>query len=154
MYSKFSIFFSLVCGQHIKNKLAGTVSLKPGGGYDDSELCEWIIEFPVGKRISLKTKFFQLEGVYPSCNFDRLQIHDGSSINNTIIGKFCGYNKPPHIQSLTNFLYIRFESDGSKNGEGFELEFSEAPLSKFTFPSVIEFTLGKFTSPVVNRLYP
>lgn len=130
------IFYSLVCGQHIKNKLSGTVSIKPDGGYDHSELCEWIIEFPVGKRISLKTKFLQLEGAYPICAFDRLQIHDGRSINDTIIGKFCGYNKPPQIQSSTNFLYIRFESDATRNEGGFELEFSEAPLGKFIYAKI------------------
>ena len=81
----------------------------------------------------MKTKFLQLEGNYPTCSFDRLQIHDGSSSNDTMIGKFCGYNKPPHIKSSTNFLYIRFESDENSNEGGFELEFSEAPLGKLIF---------------------
>ena len=121
-------FFFAVCGQHIKNQLSGVVSLKPDGGYDNRDLCEWVIEFPVGKRISLKTTFFDLEGRYPACNLDKLQIRDGADMNGTLIGSFCGINKPPHVQSSSNVLYIRFESDRSINGKGFLLEFSEAPL--------------------------
>ncbi|XP_066929338.1 cubilin-like isoform X2 [Clytia hemisphaerica] len=126
--------YDTVCGEHIKKldatkPLSGVVSLKPDGGYDSSDLCEWVIEFPAGKKISLNTKFFNLETGYPECNFDKLEIRDGKDNNAPLVGKFCGETKPPPVQSSENFLYIRFTSDAFRSGQGFELEYSEQTIA-------------------------
>lgn len=38
-----------------------------------------------------------------------------------LIGKFCGSDIPPPIHSFGNQLYLKFTSDSSRNGKGFEL---------------------------------
>lgn len=121
---------SLVCGEHIRNSLNGTIDMKPEFGYYSNETCEWIIEFPVGKKISLETTSFLLESGYPSCRFDYLEIRDGRDSNAPLIGRWCSRFKPPHIQSSTNFIYIKFKTDSSVTRDGFSIKYSEQPLGK------------------------
>jgi len=102
---EFFLYFFSVCGEHIKNSLSGSVSLKPLGGYDKSESCEWVIEFPQGKRISLSPKFFELENDGTACRFDKVEIRDGADSNAALMGVFCGSLTPPHLQS-SEFWWI------------------------------------------------
>jgi cubilin len=39
-----------------------------------------------------------------------------------LIATFCGENVPPTIKSFANQIYLKFESDSSISGKGFEIE--------------------------------
>ena len=101
--------------------------------YNHNEVCEWVIQFPIGKQISLVTKSFSLENDGSLCRYDFLEIRDGETKYSPLFGKFCGSAKPPHFISTGNYLYIKFKSDYSFADNGFQLEYSDAPISKIMF---------------------
>lgn len=136
--------YAAVCGETIKNSLFGVIKMPQ---YTDNENCVWVIEFPVGKQISLRTKSFDLEYGGMSCMYDYVEIRDGADKSAPLFGKFCGSAKPPRFRSTGNSLYIRFVSDKSAVGDGFQFEYSEAPIA---CGGILNGTFGEVTSP----LYP
>ena len=56
------------------------------------------------------------------CNYDWVEIRDGNSSNSPLIGdKLCGSTLPKAITSNGNQLYVKFHSDSSVVGTGFEI---------------------------------
>lgn len=60
---------------------------------------------------------------HDSCAYDYLEIRDGSSESSSLIGRYCGYDKPDDIKSTSNRLWMKFVSDGSINKAGFAVNF-------------------------------
>uniref|UniRef100_A0A493TTD1 Bone morphogenetic protein 1 n=1 Tax=Anas platyrhynchos platyrhynchos TaxID=8840 RepID=A0A493TTD1_ANAPP len=60
---------------------------------------------------------------HDSCAYDYLEIRDGSSEASSLIGRYCGYDKPDDIKSTSNKLWMKFVSDGSINKAGFAVNF-------------------------------
>ncbi|NXR44999.1 BMP1 protein, partial [Hippolais icterina] len=60
---------------------------------------------------------------HDSCAYDYLEIRDGSSDSSSLIGRYCGYDKPDDIKSTSNKLWMKFVSDGSINKAGFAVNF-------------------------------
>lgn len=60
---------------------------------------------------------------HDSCAYDYLEIRDGSSESSSLIGRYCGYDKPDDIKSTSNKLWMKFVSDGSINKAGFAVNF-------------------------------
>ena len=48
-----------------------------------------------------------------------LQVRDGTSETDPLIGKYCGSTLPAPITSRSSSLWIRFKSDGSVTRAGF-----------------------------------
>ena len=42
-------------------------------------------------------------------------MRDGHSESSTLIGRYCGYEKPDDIKSTSSRLWLKFVSDGSIN---------------------------------------
>ncbi|XP_053138011.1 inactive serine protease PAMR1 isoform X5 [Hemicordylus capensis] len=59
------------------------------------------------------------------CQYDYVEVRDGDSIDNRIIKRFCGNDRPPPIRSTGPSLHVLFHSDGSKNFDGFHAIFEE-----------------------------
>ncbi|KAL8169698.1 UNVERIFIED_CONTAM: Inactive serine protease pamr1 [Gekko kuhli] len=59
------------------------------------------------------------------CQYDYVEIRDGDSVDNRIIKRFCGNDRPPPIRSTGASLHVLFHSDGSKNFDGFHAIFEE-----------------------------
>ncbi len=94
--------------------------------------CFWKISVPSGYRILLKFYDFRTE----FCD-DFVQVFDGSSVNDTLMGTFCGVVKPRKLISSSNFMAIKFSSDISSNYRGFSAEYSVYNQSKFCLNSFI-----------------
>ncbi|XP_031467853.1 bone morphogenetic protein 1-like [Phasianus colchicus] len=60
---------------------------------------------------------------HDSCAYDYLEVRDGASESDALIGRFCGYEKPDDIKSSSNRLWLKFVSDGSINKAGFAVSF-------------------------------
>ncbi len=63
------------------------------------------------------------------CNYDYLQIHDGSSTASHMIGKYCGTTAPGdngNLNSTHNQIYLWFHSDNSVNADGFKVTWQAA----------------------------
>lgn len=68
---------------------------------------------------------------HDSCAYDYLEVRDGHSETSTLIGRYCGYEKPDDIKSTSSRLWLKFVSDGSINKAGFAVNFFKGAPSLF-----------------------
>ncbi|XP_023783669.1 inactive serine protease PAMR1 [Cyanistes caeruleus] len=111
---------SLGCGQVLRAS-RGQILLE---GYPLNARCEWTIHVQAGFNIELRFSMLSLEFDY-MCQYDYVEIRDGDNLDSQIIKKFCGNERPPPIRSTGSSLHVLFQSDGSKNFDGFHAVFEE-----------------------------
>ncbi|XP_049840781.1 cubilin-like [Schistocerca gregaria] len=113
------------CGGFLPNE-AGTLTFPDSSSrstsYPHGMSCAWVIITNSTKVLNVTFTNFHLEGS-AGCTYDWLQVHDGRSAGDQLIGRFCGDTPPGggHLISTHNALYLWFRSDGSVNREGFSL---------------------------------
>ncbi|XP_072526077.1 inactive serine protease PAMR1 isoform X2 [Salminus brasiliensis] len=110
----------MTCGGVIR-KRQGHLVLE---SYPTNARCEWTLQVDRPFTIELKFMMLSLEFDH-SCRYDFVEVRDGDSINSQVIGRFCGNERPPPIQSTGNSLHILFVSDGYKNFDGLFAIFQE-----------------------------
>ncbi|NXO43895.1 PAMR1 protease, partial [Locustella ochotensis] len=108
------------CGQVLRAS-RGQILLE---GYPLNARCEWTIHVQAGFNIELRFSMLSLEFDY-MCQYDYVEIRDGDNLDSRIIKKFCGNERPPPIRSTGSSLHVLFQSDGSKNFDGFHAVFEE-----------------------------
>uniref|UniRef100_A0A8D0HTX0 Inactive serine protease PAMR1 n=1 Tax=Sphenodon punctatus TaxID=8508 RepID=A0A8D0HTX0_SPHPU len=108
------------CGQVLQAS-KGQILLE---SYPLSAHCEWTIHAKPGFIIELRFAMLSLEFDY-MCQYDYVEIRDGDNIDSRIIKRFCGNDRPPPIRSTGSALHVLFQSDGSKNFDGFHAIFEE-----------------------------
>ncbi|XP_068049901.1 inactive serine protease PAMR1 isoform X3 [Anomalospiza imberbis] len=108
------------CGQVLRAS-RGQILLE---GYPLNARCEWTIHVQAGFNIELRFSMLSLEFDY-TCQYDYVEIRDGDNLDSRIIKKFCGNERPPPIRSTGSSLHVLFQSDGSKNFDGFHAVFEE-----------------------------
>ncbi|NXY74927.1 PAMR1 protease, partial [Glareola pratincola] len=108
------------CGQVLQAS-RGQILLE---GYPLNAHCEWTIHVQAGFNIELRFSMLSLEFDY-MCQYDYVEIRDGDNLDSRIIKKFCGNERPPPIRSTGSSLHVLFQSDGSKNFDGFLAVFEE-----------------------------
>ncbi|XP_054491429.1 inactive serine protease PAMR1 isoform X3 [Agelaius tricolor] len=108
------------CGQVLRAS-RGQILLE---GYPLNARCEWTIHVQAGFNIELRFSMLSLEFDY-MCQYDYVEIRDGDNLDSRIIKKFCGNERPPPIRSTGSSLHVFFQSDGSKNFDGFHAVFEE-----------------------------
>eukprot|EP00794_Sanderia_malayensis_P007035 gene7036-7824_t len=119
--------------------------------YPDSTQCIWRISLKDKKKvIRLNFEAFELEDG-DKCSYDYLAIYDGNRPSRAkLIGKFCGTDFPSVINSTSNQLYLKFQSDGSVSKSGFKLRYeASSGCDKNFFQSK-----GVVTSPLYPKVYP
>ncbi|XP_069067650.1 cubilin [Pleurodeles waltl] len=90
--------------------------------YPHGKTCEWIISQPEGEVVRLSFTGFSM-GNLTDCSSGYVEIRDGSSIDSSLIGKYCGQSMPPPIRSTQRSLFLKFETDGSASYLGFMAQF-------------------------------
>ncbi|NXT76056.1 PAMR1 protease, partial [Zapornia atra] len=108
------------CGQVLRAS-RGQILLE---GYPLNARCEWTIHVQGGFNIELRFSMLSLEFDY-MCQYDYVEVRDGDNLDSQIIKKFCGNERPPPIRSTGSSLHVLFQSDGSKNFDGFHAVFEE-----------------------------
>ncbi|NWQ80483.1 PAMR1 protease, partial [Columbina picui] len=108
------------CGQVLQAS-RGHILLE---GYPLNARCEWTIHVQAGFSIELRFYMLSLEFDY-TCQYDYVEVRDGDNLDSRIIKKFCGNERPPPIRSTGSSLHVFFQSDGSKNFDGFHAVFEE-----------------------------
>lgn len=97
----------------------GTIqSPTENGKYQTNLLCHFLIQLPKFNHIHFTMNSFDLEDS-SGCDFDAVEIYDGATESDPLIGRFCGTNKPDEIMSTANQLLLVFKTDNSIPGEGF-----------------------------------
>uniref|UniRef100_A0A7G3AGB7 Cubilin n=1 Tax=Lutzomyia longipalpis TaxID=7200 RepID=A0A7G3AGB7_LUTLO len=125
-YGGFRIGYQIECGGTFEDESGIITSPMYPEPYHDSRTCEYIIQAPLKKVISLKFDDFDLEeNSYPDCYYDSLEIYDGvPQTNATKIGRYCWSISPPNFISTYNVLYMILETDSSIGGRGFKANYS------------------------------
>ena len=54
-----------------------------------------------------------------------LQVFDGANSEARLLGTYCGTSAPKKVRSTSNVLLVTFFADGTINGNGFNISFSQ-----------------------------
>uniref|UniRef100_A0A1B6EBE4 Cubilin n=1 Tax=Clastoptera arizonana TaxID=38151 RepID=A0A1B6EBE4_9HEMI len=106
------------CGGTYSTIMGELTSPNFPSGYPRDKDCIYIIQVLQGQQIEMNVLKFHLEN-HATCDYDYLEIRDGSHITSPLIGKYCGTEYPRSITSLTNSLFLKFVSDSSNSYPGF-----------------------------------
>ncbi|XP_015810319.3 cubilin [Nothobranchius furzeri] len=112
--------------------------------------CTIILKAPQNSSISLFFNSFDLES-HSNCNFDFLEIRNGSTAVSPLIGRFCGSTLPSPVFPQFNLLYLRFKSDFSLARDGFDATWTSSPHG---CGGTLFGDHGSFTSPNYPGTYP
>lgn len=82
--------------------------------------CVWEISVLPGFQVALKFQSFEIEK-HDQCSYDFIEIKDG--VTKELLGRFCGFDVPHELTSLSNRMLVRFFTDGSVQKNGFSATF-------------------------------
>ncbi|XP_002071743.3 cubilin homolog [Drosophila willistoni] len=102
---------------------SGSLRYPPNGqSYNLNIQCAWVIRTNQSLVVNVTFNSFDIEDS-TECRFDWLQINDGRSASDQIIGRYCGHRLPNggNIISSGHQLYMWFHSDNSTSHKGFDL---------------------------------
>ncbi|OCT81998.1 inactive serine protease PAMR1 [Xenopus laevis] len=99
--------------------------------YPFNARCEWSIQVTPGYTVELRFGMLSLEFDY-MCQYDYLEVRDGDNVDAKIIKRYCGNQRPLSLRSSGNSLHLYFQSDGSKNFDGFYISFEEVTACSTT----------------------
>jgi hypothetical protein len=78
-------------------------------------------------RVQIEIDFFQIRGVTPQCTHDYLDVFINVTnfdlinnvVNDQLLHRYCGRNKPPKLVSFTNLLLLGFFTEDTQTERGF-----------------------------------
>ncbi|XP_013879229.1 cubilin [Austrofundulus limnaeus] len=112
--------------------------------------CIIILKAPQNNSISFFFNNFDLES-HVNCDFDYLEVRNGSTASSPLIGRFCGSTLPSPIFPRSNLLYLRFKSDFSFSRDGFDATWTSSPHG---CGGILHGDRGSFSSPNYPGTYP
>ncbi|KAI4871253.1 hypothetical protein NFI96_019773 [Prochilodus magdalenae] len=148
-HAGFRAVYEISCGGTLSGSGQIRTPLHPEP-YPHNKRCEWVINQPEGYVVILNFLTFDVEGG-GGCYFDYVEVRDGATSSSPLIGKYCGNQVPPMLQSTQKHMYIAFKTDASVSNHGFTAEYGsvmEGCGETLTEPS------GSFTSPGHPTNYP
>ncbi|XP_074229593.1 scavenger receptor cysteine-rich domain-containing protein DMBT1-like isoform X49 [Camelus bactrianus] len=96
--------------------------------YPNNAKCVWDIEVENNYRITVVFTDVQLEG---GCNYDYIEVFDGPYHSSPLLARVCDGARGSFTSS-SNFMSIRFVSDGSITRRGFWAEYYSSPSPQNT----------------------
>uniref|UniRef100_A0A3Q4HHJ3 Cubilin (intrinsic factor-cobalamin receptor) n=1 Tax=Neolamprologus brichardi TaxID=32507 RepID=A0A3Q4HHJ3_NEOBR len=118
--------------------------------YPNNMDCTIILKAPQNNYISFFFNNFDVES-HSNCQFDYLEIRNGSTADSPLIGKFCGSTLPSPVFPQSNQLYLRFKSDFSHSRDGFDATWTSSPHG---CGGTLFGDQGSFASPNYPGTYP
>lgn len=84
--------------------------------------------------VEFRDQFYMEDSL--TCEYDKLEIRDGSYGYSKVLAQLCGDKFPPEVVSSDRFMWLRFTSDASIEYPGFKAvyKFLKQP-SKYSFAS-------------------
>ncbi len=123
------------------------------GSYDNNLNCQYDIKVNFGYGIRLQWEIFDVKGKMPNCYDDYIEIYIGCQRRS--IGRYCSNNLGKNhlftVYSPDNCLRIKFHSDSSGTGEGFEAQYSTFSLSFGNFFFLLVFFFTYIYIAIVNN---
>ncbi|CDW53687.1 cubilin [Trichuris trichiura] len=141
---------------HSRNMVGVLTSPDYPNPYRKNLDCIWIIESPSGTRVQLdfNSDEFDLESYSMdensdmTCWSDYLEVRDGATQTSRLLGKYCGGKPPGTVKSSSNFIWIRFVSESSRDHKGFKATYRTARCG-----GIITTDRGFVTSPNYPQRY-
>ncbi|XP_068604308.1 cubilin [Brachionichthys hirsutus] len=118
--------------------------------YPNNMDCTIILRAPQDTYISFFFNSFDVES-HTDCQFDYLEVRNGSTADSPLIALLCGSNLPSPIFPNSNLLYLRFKSDFSYTRDGFEATWTSSPQG---CGGTLFGDHGSFSSPNYPGSYP
>ncbi|XP_037645580.1 inactive serine protease PAMR1-like [Sebastes umbrosus] len=115
--------------------------------YPTNARCEWTVQVERDSSIELRFSLLSLEADH-NCRYDYVEVRDGDDLSSPVIGRYCGDQLPPPIESSGNLLHILFSSDGYNNFDGFVLTFQESSSIKNQACALPEKLMNGYLLPV------
>ncbi|KAI1888818.1 hypothetical protein AGOR_G00172670 [Albula goreensis] len=112
--------------------------------YPVNRQCIYRIVVGVNMQIMLNFTSFYLEGTFPHCSYDYVEIRDGGYETSPLIGKYCANQRPPLLVSHSNRLWIKFRSDHSATFQGFSAHWDGTQTG---CGGTLTTSTGSFSSP-------
>ncbi|CAH1775425.1 unnamed protein product [Owenia fusiformis] len=153
--SGFRATWETACGGTFSQPTGELVSPYFPGNYPSEKTCTYLIDQPVGYTITLTFVTFDIEG-HETCNYDFLEVRNGASAEGSLIGTYCGATAPAPIVSTANSLWLKFQSDGSVQNNGFKATYTtndNGGTGSGCGGSLTE-NVGAFQSPGHPDVYP
>ncbi|GFU96639.1 cubilin [Trichonephila clavipes] len=146
----FRIEYKTICGG-VYSELTGMLS---SPYYPDSypahAQCIYDIRLEPGYLVNVTFHFMEIED-HQDCRYDFLEVRDGESEDSPLIGQLCGINTPENIISTYNFLWMKFETDGSVQNRGFYAQYEAIEIG---CGGVLTDPVGQLSSPRHPDRYP
>ncbi|XP_037693302.1 cubilin [Choloepus didactylus] len=136
------------CGGFLRTGEAPVFLFSPGwpGGYGNRADCSWLLQAP-SSTVELNVLSLDLEQEQ-TCSYDQLVIRDGDSNVAQPLAVLCGREVPGPIRSTGEYMLIRFTSDSSVTGAGFNASFHQG------CGGYLHADRGVITSPGFPDAYP
>ncbi|XP_041920839.1 deleted in malignant brain tumors 1 protein-like [Alosa sapidissima] len=123
------------CGGHLNGSGTFSSPYYPSY-YHDNAYCVWSLSAPHGQRILLTFSDLEMERC---CSCDYITVHDGSSVGHNQLGRLCHNSSLDTFHSSSNYMTVRFRSDSSVVGRGFQAQFiSSLPTDKGRVQCVLD----------------
>ncbi|XP_059488336.1 cubilin-like isoform X2 [Neocloeon triangulifer] len=110
------------CGGSLTSEEGSFATAGYPGSYKLNTECIWILGASPGNFLKLTFSMFDLE-LSDGCNNDYLEIRQGTTGADPLIGVYCGTNIPSDIL-ISSKLWIKFKSDDQTVGGGFLAHYS------------------------------
>ncbi|XP_059756730.1 LOW QUALITY PROTEIN: deleted in malignant brain tumors 1 protein [Balaenoptera ricei] len=107
------------CGGFLSQSSGSFFSPFYPGNYPNNAKCVWDIEVQNNYRVTVVFRDVQLEG---GCNYDYIEVFDGPYHSSPLLARVCDGARGSFTSS-SNFMSIRFISDGSVTKRGFQAEY-------------------------------
>ncbi|XP_070288127.1 scavenger receptor cysteine-rich domain-containing protein DMBT1 isoform X2 [Myotis yumanensis] len=116
------------CGGFLSRPSGRFSSPSYPGSYPNNARCVWDIEVQNNHRVTVVFRDVQLES---NCNYDYIQVFDGPALSSPLIARVC-HGSRDSFTSSSNFMSIRFVSDGSVTRSGFQADYYSRPSNHST----------------------
>ncbi|XP_067663224.1 cubilin-like isoform X2 [Haliotis asinina] len=128
-YKGFKMLYKAIpatCNFTLAADFSPVMIVSPGcpNNYTNELDCQWTINAPIGRNITVKILFLDFENG-SSCIDDYLLFKDGTTADARQLAKICEQTYTP-IVSSSNHMAIIFHSDSSVTGGGFRLQYTSA----------------------------
>ncbi|XP_016283058.2 deleted in malignant brain tumors 1 protein isoform X1 [Monodelphis domestica] len=131
------------CGEFFSQASGSFSSPNYPGYYPNNAKCVWDIEVSNNNVVTIVFEDVQLEG---GCNYDYIQVYDGPYQTSPLITRVCDRGRGS-FTSTSNYMSIRFITDGSVTRKGFWARFYSTPSNDSTslvcLPEEMRATISK-----------
>uniref|UniRef100_A0A8B9TKW5 Cubilin n=1 Tax=Anas platyrhynchos TaxID=8839 RepID=A0A8B9TKW5_ANAPL len=114
--------------------------------YPSNRECIWYIHTTPGSSIQLTIQEFDIE-YHPNCNYDVLEVYGGPDFLSPRLAQLCisrSAQNPLRVSSTGNSAVVRFKTDASVTGRGFNASWQENPGG---CGGIFQATSGEIHSP-------